>query len=94
VFGNGRISSEISVATLIDPAFVGGTLEVLAQLQAKERDDWRDAEPGKIPHEMRHADLAHFKLIPLAPYYDTADVAPLYLIVLGPDILQRSRSRV
>jgi hypothetical protein len=43
---------------------------------------------------MRHADLAHFKLIPLAPYYDTADVAPLYLIVLGPDILQRSRSRV
>src|SRR5208283_1913325 len=59
-----------------------GALEVLGQLQAKELDEWRDAEPGKIPHEMRYGELAHFKLIPHTPYYGTADATPLYLIVL------------
>ena len=48
----------------------------------QERDDWRDAEPGKIMHELRYGELAHFKLIPHTPYYGTADATPLYLIVL------------
>jgi glycogen debranching enzyme len=67
---------------LIDPAFACGALEVLGQLQAKELDEWRDAEPGKILHEMRYGELAHFKLIPHTPYYGTADATPLYLVVL------------
>ena len=50
--------------------------------QAKERDDYRDAEPGKIMHELRYGELAHFKLIPHTPYYGTADATPLYLITL------------
>jgi len=39
-------------------------------------------EPGKILHEMRYGELAHFKLIPHTPYYGTADATPLYLIAL------------
>jgi glycogen debranching enzyme len=79
----GRDSLIASLQTiLIDPGFARGALEVLGQLQAKERDDWRDAEPGKIPHEMRYGELAHFKLVPHTPYYGTADATPLYLIVL------------
>jgi glycogen debranching enzyme len=79
----GRDSLIASLQTiLIDPAFARGALEVLGQLQAKELDEWRDAEPGKIPHEMRYGELAHFKLIPHTPYYGTADATPLYLIVL------------
>src|SRR5262249_39091328 len=35
-----------------------------------------------ILHEMRYGELAHFKLIPHAPYYGTADATPLYLILL------------
>jgi glycogen debranching enzyme len=54
----------------------------LGSLQAKERDDYRDAEPGKILHEIRYGELAHFKLIPHRPYYGTADATPLYLITL------------
>jgi glycogen debranching enzyme len=50
--------------------------------QAKERDDYRDAEPGKILHELRYGELAHFKLIPHTPYYGTADATPLYLVAL------------
>ena len=46
------------------------------------RDPWRDAEPGKIMHELRYGELAHFHLIRHTPYYGTADATPLYLITL------------
>lgn len=67
---------------IINPAFSRGCLKKLADFQAKEYDDWRDAEPGKILHELRHGELAHFHRIPHTPYYGTADATPLYLIVL------------
>ena len=68
--------------TLIYPEFARGALEILGSLQATEEDNYRDAEPGKILHEMRYGELAHFKLIPHTPYYGTADATPLYLITL------------
>jgi len=68
--------------TIVYPEFAAGTLEVLARYQATERDDYRDAEPGKILHELRYGELAHFKLIPHTPYYGTADATPLFLIAL------------
>ncbi len=79
----GRDSLIVSLQNLlVYPDFARGALEVLGSLQAKERDDYRDAEPCKIPHEMRYGELAHFKLIPHTPYYGTADATPLYLITL------------
>jgi glycogen debranching enzyme len=51
-------------------------------LQATERDDYRDAEPGKIMHELRLGELATLKLVPHTPYYGSADATPLYLITL------------
>jgi glycogen debranching enzyme len=79
----GRDSLIVSLQnTLIYPEFARGALEILGTLQATEEDDYRDAEPGKILHEMRYGELAHFKLIPHTPYYGTADATPLYLITL------------
>src|ERR1700675_126566 len=79
----GRDTLIVSLQTMIVyPEFAAGTLEVLAQYQATERDDYRDAEPGKILHELRYGELAHFKLIPHTPYYGTADAKPLYPIAL------------
>ena len=79
----GRDSLIVSLQnTLIYPEFASGALEILGALQAKEMDDYRDAEPGKILHEKRYGELAHFKLIPHTPYYGTADATPLYLIIL------------
>jgi glycogen debranching enzyme len=79
----GRDTLIASLQTMIVyPEFAAGTLEVLAQYQATERDDYRDAEPGKILHELRYGELAHFKLIPHTPYFGTADATPLYLIAL------------
>ena len=79
----GRDSLIVSLQNLlIYPDFARGALDILGSLQAKEQDDYRDAEPGKILHEMRYGELAHFKLIPHTPYYGTADATPLYLITL------------
>ena len=65
------------------PLFAVGTLQKLAQWQAHELDPRRDAEPGKICHEMRSGEWAHFGTIPHSPYYGTADATPLYLLLLG-----------
>jgi glycogen debranching enzyme len=62
--------------------FARGALRELATYQAKERDDWRDAQPGKILHELRRGELAHFRILPYTPYYGTADATILYLIIL------------
>ena len=79
----GRDTLIVSLQTMIVyPEFAAGALEVLAQYQATARDDYRDAEPGKILHELRYGELAHFKLIPHTPYYGTADATPLYLVAL------------
>jgi glycogen debranching enzyme len=58
------------------------TLEALAEMQATEWDNWRDAEPGKIPHELRRGTLAQTGQIPHTPYYGAHDTTPLWLIVL------------
>ena len=79
----GRDTLITSLQTMIVyPEFAAATLDVLGQLQAKKRDDYRDAEPGKILHELRYGELAYFKMIPHTPYYGTADATPLYLVAL------------
>ncbi len=79
----GRDSLIVSLQNiLIYPEFARGALDVLGRWQARERDDYRDAEPGKIMHELRFGELAHFKLVPHTPYYGTADATPLFLITL------------
>jgi glycogen debranching enzyme len=79
----GRDSLIVSLQNiLVYPEFARGSLDVLGRWQSRERDDFRDAEPGKIMHELRYGELAHFKLIPHTPYYGTADATPLYLITL------------
>jgi glycogen debranching enzyme len=79
----GRDSLIVSLQNmLVSPGFARGALKTLAAFQATELDPWRDAEPGKILHEMRFGELAHFNRIPHTPYYGTADATTLYLTVL------------
>jgi glycogen debranching enzyme len=79
----GRDSLVVSIQTALAYAdFARGSLAVLGAYQATEHDDFRDAEPGKIMHELRQGELAKLKLVPHTPYYGTADATPLYLITL------------
>jgi len=79
----GRDSLIISLQCLpVAKAFAPAVLRALAALQATAVDDFRDAQPGKILHEVRYGELAHFREIPHTPYYGTADATILYLILL------------
>ncbi len=80
----GRDSEIASMQAMIaQPAVAIGTLENLAKWQSDVDDPERDAEPGKIPHELRVGEWAHFGVVPHRPYYGTADATPLYLLLLA-----------
>jgi glycogen debranching enzyme len=64
------------------PLVAKTTLEVLAALQATGYDDFKDAEPGKIMHELRRGELTVLGDQPHSPYYGTHDATPLYLVLL------------
>jgi glycogen debranching enzyme len=68
---------------MLNPELTRTTLEVLAAFQADEVDDWRDAQPGKILHELRQGELAGAGVIPHTPYYGSIDSTPLWLLLLG-----------
>ncbi len=67
---------------LLHRSFAAGALTSLAEHQAATSDDFLDADPGKLPHELRVGELARFGLIPHRPYYGTADATLLYPILL------------
>jgi glycogen debranching enzyme len=64
------------------PELARTTLLALGAQQSTGFDDFRDAEPGKILHELRHGELAYFRERPQSPYFGSADSTPLFLIVL------------
>ncbi len=64
------------------PELARTSLRVLAALQARTLDPMRDAEPGKILHELRLGELTAFEERPHSPYFGAADSTPLFLILL------------
>ncbi|HYZ91926.1 MAG TPA: glycogen debranching N-terminal domain-containing protein [Actinomycetota bacterium] len=81
VFGRDSLLTSFQ-ALPFTPELAETTLRVLARYQATELDDFRDAEPGKILHEIRFGELTHFDERPHSPYYGTADATPLFLVLL------------
>jgi glycogen debranching enzyme len=68
---------------LLNPQLAGETLRVLARYQGKQRDEWRDEEPGKILHEYREGEMTRAGEMPFGPYYGSVDATPLWLILLS-----------
>ncbi|OAH09511.1 amylo-alpha-1,6-glucosidase [Streptomyces jeddahensis] len=65
------------------PQLAAATLPALAAVQAPEASAGTVAQPGKIVHEVRHGELAHFGQVPYGRYYGSVDATPLFLVLLG-----------
>jgi glycogen debranching enzyme len=72
-----------------DPEIARGVLRCLAATQADGHDADRDAEPGKIVHEIRHGEMAATGEIPFGRYYGSIDSTPLF-VMLGGAYLRRT----
>jgi glycogen debranching enzyme len=82
LFGRDAVIASFQ-ALAFRPQIAIETLEVLAAYQATEVDEWRDAEPGKILHELRTGEMAGAGELPHTPYYGSIDSTPLWLILLS-----------
>ncbi|HZQ19524.1 MAG TPA: amylo-alpha-1,6-glucosidase [Terriglobales bacterium] len=93
VFGRDGIVTALQTLW-IDPSIAKGVLEFLAETQATEVDESREAEPGKILHELRHGEMANLGEIPFARYYGSVDATPLFIMLAGEYYLRTGNKEV
>jgi glycogen debranching enzyme len=79
VFGRDTLITCLQ-SMIFGPELSRAALRVLAALQSDEDDAERDAEPGKIIHEMRRGKAA---LSWAGRYYGTVDATPLFLVLVS-----------
>jgi glycogen debranching enzyme len=67
----------------VAPDIAKGVIKFLAHRQAKKTNALKDAEPGKILHEIRSGEMAETGEIPFKLYYGSIDSTPLFIALAG-----------
>lgn len=69
-------------AALVGPELLRGALEHLARTQADRVDDWRDAQPGRMVHELHTDPRSALLYEPHGRYYGDVTSSVLYPVAL------------
>lgn len=80
VFGR-DIQAAAWQALMLGPEFLRGGLNVLNKLGASETNDWRDAQPGRFPHEIHTDPLSILNFRPKSLYFGS--VTTSYLLPIS-----------
>jgi glycogen debranching enzyme len=70
-------------SALAGTAALRGALEVCAATQANDHDAWRDAEPGKMLHELRRGPLSMLGIWPRDAYYGSQTTPAFFVVALS-----------
>ena len=81
MFGRDSIFTSLQ-ALPFNADLAASTLMALGIWQGTRLDDFRDEDPGRIPHEMRYGEMTAFEERPHSPYYGCADATMLYVVLL------------
>ena len=70
-------------SALIGERATRGALAIIAATQSAVDDAWRDAEPGKMIHEMRRGPLSDLGVLPRDAYYGTQTTPHMFVLALS-----------
>ncbi len=82
LFGRDTLSASWQ-ASILGPEMMSGTLMELAKWQGKERNDWRDEEPGRMLHEAHTGPVCSLGYNPRSRYYGSATTSSFYPFALS-----------
>lgn len=81
VFGRDMEASAWQAA-MLNPEFLRGALNVLNPLSATEVNHWRDAEPGRLPHEIHTDPLSVLDFRPKDLYFGSVTTSILFPVAI------------
>ena len=83
VFARDAFTAGWQAALLDRGEFTESALTYIGRLQSDRTDEWRDAQPGRVPYQVRRGPLSRLDLNPYSAYY--ADFASpfMYIIAMG-----------
>ena len=82
-FGRDMLTAGWQAALLDRGELLSASLSRLGRMQSTNTDDWRDAEPGRIPHEVRRGPLARLGRHPRDAYYGDYAGPLMFVIALA-----------
>jgi glycogen debranching enzyme len=82
LFGRDTLTAAWEAAP-VSTALMEGTLPVLARTQGKQKDDWRDEQPGRMLHEQHTGPLAALNYRPQGRNYGALTTSGFYPFVVA-----------
>lgn len=82
VFGRDLLGSAWQ-ASILTPQLLEGGLNILMHYQSTEENAWRDAQPGRIPHEVHSDPLSALQFRPKNLYYGSVSSCLLFPIAVA-----------